>query len=291
LEKTTLKKRVGIFGANSAIAKNFIKDYKDIFQITAFTRSFDVDASDVDLVLTDYSNLSKLSSHIKKCDYIIYCNGITNGSNKLIEKINIELFDSFLKELPNSTKIIFISSASILYNENTYSKSKKYAEEALAKKGNPFIALRPSVMYGAYDQNNIQKIFRFMQMSPVFPIIGKDYKIQPVYLSDISELMMTAIKNDIFKSRAYILSGPSQITMKELTVLLKKKLDRLMILIPIPLSLVQFLVRVLSFIIPSNKILAYQVLNMKLHDPFKSDDAINDFNFRQTEFHEGLNKF
>lgn len=285
-------KKVLIIGANASIAKNLIDllSQSHEYEIHALQRVKSVNTDKVFYHQTDYSNIENYKSLIKSAEYIFYTIGITNGSETEIKEINIDLFNKFLSYFSHESKIIYMSSASPLYNDNAYAKSKLYAEKKLKELNFSFIALRPSVMYGPYDRNNLVKIINFIKKLPIVPVIAPSYKIQPVYMPDIAKLILKAIQHNIFTNKEYIISGPKQISMYELFRLLKQKLKLKRPLIPIPLKPVQLVIKFLNLFIPAKYLLAYQVLNMKIHQPFDSSLAIEDFDFEQTPFEIGILK-
>lgn len=275
-----------ILGGNAAISKNLIdlviKDVK--YSLTVVARSNHKTNKNVHYIDTDYFNLENYKEQLHKSDYLFYAIGITNGSDQEIEKINIQLFTTIAKELNTKTKIIFISSASMLFNDNTYANSKLAAEKILSETGNQFVSLRPTVMYGKYDQNNLIKMENIIKMLPIVPVIAPNNKIQPVAMKDIAQLAYRVIKNNSFTNTNYTTSGPRQIGMYEVFQLLAKKNKLNRPLIPIPLKPVQLLVRFLDLFIPSKYILTYQILNMKSHPPFDSSKAISELGYQQSNF-------
>jgi len=285
-------KKILIIGGNASIAKNLIDKLlqQNEYEIHTLQRVQVQNSKNIYHHQTDYKNIDQYKELIQESDYIFYCIGITNGTEKEIQSINIELFDRFLKYFKQPTKIIFMSSASPMYNNNSYAKSKLYAEEKLKDSNLNFIALRPSVMYGPYDRNNLVKISNFIKKLPLIPVVAPKHKIQPVFMPDIADLILTAITENKFTNREYIISGPKQFDMYKLFTLLKMKFKLKRPLIPVPLILVQTVVRFLNIFIPAKYLLAYQVLNIKIHPPFDSSDAIKDFNFKQTPFEVGILK-
>ena len=70
--------------------------------------------------------------------------------------------------------------------------------------------------------------------------------------------------------------------------LLKHKLKSTKLLIPIPLKPVQIVVKILSYVLPKDKIMAHQILNMKIHSPFDSSELKNDYDYQPQSFEETL---
>lgn len=284
-------KKCIIFGAGSALALNFIKLYQDDLEIHAFARNNLPEDYNINFYQTNYQDIEKYTDILNDIDYIIYCIGVTNASDESIYNINVGIFDKIFKLISKPKKVIFISSAAILFNKGAYVDSKLHAETFLKNSHHDYISLRPSVMHGEYDKNNIIKMQDFINKVPFIPVIAPNYVIQPVYMCDIAQVMRNAIDLDEFTNKNYVISGPAQVKLYQVFKLLKKKMNSKKILIPIPLKPVQIIVRFLSWFLPKDKIMAHQILNMKLHDPFDSSELIKDLKYKQHSFEDSLFKY
>jgi nucleoside-diphosphate-sugar epimerase len=287
LEKISLKK-VAIIGAGSALALNFIDKYQEEFDIFAFARKNLPFKFKGTFFQTNYSDINKYTNELNSCDYIFYCIGVTNAKDKIIREVNIGLFDKIFSNIKEKKKVILISSAAILFNQGAYVESKLHAENFLKESVHDYYSLRPSVMHGPYDQNNIVKMEDFIRKLPFIPVIAPSYVIQPVYMLDIVKVVAKSIHEDIFHNKNYTASGPAQIKLYQVFKLLKKRLNSKKILIPIPLKPVQIVVKFLSLFLPKDKIMAHQILNMKLHPPFDSSELIKDLGYSPQSFEISL---
>jgi nucleoside-diphosphate-sugar epimerase len=283
LEEINLKK-CAIIGASSALALNFIKEYQNEFELHAFARNKPPFEFKGKFYQTNYQDISKYIEIIEECNYIFYCVGVTNAKDHEIKDINIKLFDHLFSLITSPKNVILISSAAILYNNGAYVESKLHAENYLKSSQHNYISLRPSVMHGPFDKNNIIKMQDFIRKLPFIPVIAPSYVIQPVFMIDILKVVANAIRKNKFTNKNYTVSGPGQIKLYEVFKLLKQKMHSKKILIPIPLKPVQLMVRFLGLFLPKDKIMAHQILNMKLHPPFDSSELIKDYDYRPTEF-------
>jgi len=281
-------KKCAVLGAASALGLNFIKNYQESLLISAFARSELPIKGQYKFFKTDYSNLEDIAKELNEIDYIFYCIGVTNASDDQIKAINIDLFDKIFAQIKSPKKVIFISSAAVLFNQGAYVDSKLHCEKFLAASEHQYFALRPSVMHGSFDKNNIIKMIEFIQKVPFIPVIAPNYVIQPVYMLDILKTVKEAIDKDIFTNKNYTVSGPAQLKLYEVFRLLKKKLNSKKVLIPIPLKPVQWVVKFLSLFLPKDKIMAHQILNMKLHSPFDSSELSKDYGYKPTTFEKSL---
>lgn len=284
-------KNVIIFGAGSAIALNFIKTYQNEFKIHAFARTKLPEEFNIKFYQTNYEDLSLHKDLLNEVDHIIYCIGVTNAKDDEIKSINSDLFDRIFGQIKTKKNVIFISSAAILYNKGAYVDSKLHVENFLKTSQHNYISLRPSVMHGAYDKNNLIKMQQFIQKLPFIPVIAPHYVIQPVFMQDIADVLASAISENKYTNKNYTISGPAQIKLIYVFKLLKKKMKSSKLLIPIPLKPVQIIVRFLALFLPKDKIMAHQILNMKLHPPFDSSELMKDYNYSPRSFEETLFRY
>ena len=283
-----------IIGANSAIAANFIHRHHQDFSIVAVARSFSTakKLADVTYIENDYSDFGPLKETIREYQNILYCVGVTNADDATIKSVNEGVFERLLCTIQDiDFKMAFISSAAILFNSGAYVDSKLFAEDALEKSGKAFISLRPSVMHGPFDQNNLVKMERFARKLPFIPVIGPRYLIQPVYMPDIVDTLAKVFASAKFTNKRYTVSGPAQVTLEHVFSLLKRKLQTRKPMIKIPLWPVQVVVRFLALFLPKNLIMAHQILNMKIHRPFDSSEFIADYGFAPQSFEDSLFRY
>ncbi len=279
-------KKVAIIGANSAISKNFYSHFKNDYEFFLVARSFnDVDSKDHTHRLTsDYEDLDRIVNFIENVDTLLYCIGVTNGGNELIKEINIHLFQRIIDKVPRSIPIIFISSIAVELNNDFYAQSKIMGEEFLAQSGLSYTVLRPSVLYGKFDRNNLYKIKQITKSLPILPKFGKSVSVQPLNIKDISLLLNRIIVNNLYKNKAYSISGPDKIMMDQVINLFISQFKLFRIRIFIPIRFIQKAIRFFKYFIPINFGLIRQIENMKPHPPISSNLAINELGFIQSKF-------
>lgn len=281
-------------GANSALALNFIQNHHKDFSIVAMARKFDAKLSfpNIQYIESDYESFQALQELFSSIENVLYCIGVTNAKDEKIKAVNEDIFSRFMQALPSrKLNIAFISSAAVLHNKGAYVSSKFFAENKLKNSVHNHISLRPSVMHGPFDKNNLVKMELIAKRLPFIPVVGPDFSIQPVYMPDIAQALARAFNEGKFTGKAYTVSGPAQITLEQVFSLLKKKLNARKPMIKIPLKPAQTLVEFMSKFLPKDKIMAHQILNMKKHPPFESSEFIKDYQFKQSSFQESLFRY
>lgn len=97
--------------------------------------------------------------------------------------------------------------------------------------------LRPSVLFGASDRfiNTLAKIVR---SAPVVPLFGDGRtKLQAVFVGDVAEAVLSALRDPSSRQCTYELGGPRAYAYRELFELLFERLNKRRPLLPLPFRL------------------------------------------------------
>ncbi|MGK9044277.1 NAD-dependent epimerase/dehydratase family protein [Mammaliicoccus vitulinus] len=281
-----------ITGANGHSGKLFLENlsvsnenkYEEIHVIV---RNDDLDRfieeSEIDIIkhkgdLTDVQFLTEVTQNI---DTILHIAGIQMSQNLFEAAIN------------NKVKWIIA-----VHTTGRYSQFKMASEEyiniedkllTLRDEINITI-LRPTMIYGSSRDRNMYKLIKFIDKSPVFPIFGNGKNLmQPVTATDLAIAYQQVLDNaEVCKNQNYNLSGKYPIKYKELIKTVASKLDKKIILLPIPIKLSYYAVLVGNRILPKFPLNEEQVLRMKEDKDFTHLKAKRDFSYSPMSFDEGI---
>lgn len=118
-----------------------------------------------------------------------------------------------------------------------YARSKAEGEAAVRDLFPGAVVLRPSIMFGPEDHffNRFATLARF---SPALPLIGGGHtKFQPVYVGDVAEAIMVALRQPQAKGKLYELGGPRIYSFRELMQLVLRETGRERLLVNLPFGL------------------------------------------------------
>ncbi len=136
-------------------------------------------------------------------------------------------------------RVIYVSIANpSLDSVLPYYQGKAQIEEALVSSGLSYAIVRPTVIFGDEDVliNNIAWIVRRF---PVFALPGEgDYKIQPIYVEDMADLLLDAVK----RTDNYFVDavGPEVYTFEELVRLIAAVVGKSPAILHMPASAAHF---------------------------------------------------
>lgn len=150
--------------------------------------------------------------------------------------------------------------------------------------------LRPTMIYGSSRDRNMYKLVKFIDKSPVFPIFGNGKNLmQPVTATDLAIAYQQVLDNsEVCKNQNYNLSGKYPIKYKELIKTVASKMNKKIILLPIPIKLSYYAVLVGNRIVPKFPLNEEQVLRMKEDKDFTHFNAQKDFGYSPMSFDEGI---
>jgi len=174
--------------------------------------------------------------------------------------------------------------------ESVYAKTKALGEEAVLAAFPEATILQPSVVFGPEDGffNMFAGIARFTPVLPVFgcPFLPKvsfggdngislDFygdggtKFQPVYVGDVADAIMVALKSDDAQGKTYELGGPTVYSFKQMMELLLRYTGRKKLLAPIPFDVAM----IYAFFI---QMLPKPILTCDQVTLLKSDNVVSD---------------
>lgn len=171
----------------------------------------------------DFQHPDKLTETLKGSDvlintYWVRFNHKKFNHNEAVENTKI-MFDA--AKSAGVKKIVHVSITNPDKNSDLeYFKGKGELEEYLMNLGVPYSIVRPAVLFGEEDIliNNIAWMIRHM---PLMGVFGKgEYKIQPIYVHDFAEVLITEAENP--KNNIVNAIGAETFTYKELILTIKK---------------------------------------------------------------------
>lgn len=194
---------------------------------------------------TDFQNLDiSISTGF---DAVINCVGIIRefpSRGITFEKTHYEVVQ-FLIELAKRNKIERFLQVSALGTgpdaTTEYFKTKYRAEQLLRDSGLRITIFRPSIIFGPGDEF-INMLAGMLRKFPIMPIIGKgEYRLQPVYVDDLSEIVVRTIGDDFTFGESLEIGGPEVLTYVEIIDTVAKTIGKKAIKIGQPVFFMRFL--------------------------------------------------
>jgi|GEM_PF-69993 len=200
--------KILITGGAGFVGKNLIRAMKEVgfnpVDITVIDKNEAnlnfVKNLGVTAVLADLSLPGQWGDNFDHQDLVITLQAQISGSQyDLFRKNNVDATQNVIAAAKKFgvKKIIHFSSAAVLsVRQDFYATTKKAGDELVKNSRLSYVILQPSLMYGPLDDKNIGWLINFAKKCPIFPIPGNgQYPRQPIYIDDMSHLVIEFIKN------------------------------------------------------------------------------------------------
>lgn len=185
---------------------------------------------------------------------------------------------------------IFFSTTAIFTTLNAKTKSVRLEAERLIKGSSiKHTIFRPTMIYGSARDRNMCRLVKYLKRFPVIPIFGSgDYLQQPVFVEDLADAVVKALKNNVTINKEYNLAGADPLTYNQVIDITGKALNKKIYKIHLPVGLSVKLLDIYSMISNNPKLTSEQVLRLNEHKNFDIKEAVNDFGYSPRSFADGI---
>ena len=197
----------------------------------------------IELINWNSNNFSELKEAIKNSDIVINLIGILYETRKQkFYNIHSSIPEAVAKICNDSDVKKFIHVSAIGASENSkslYQKSKYQGEAKALENFKNTVVIRPSVVCGTED--NFTNLFSKLSILPVIPVVGMNYKFQPILVTDVADAIVQAMETKGNEGKIYEIGGPKVISfgdmVKSILSTINKK--RFVVEMPMPLAKIQ----------------------------------------------------
>jgi uncharacterized protein YbjT (DUF2867 family) len=193
----------------------------------------------IELLNWNPNNFSELKEAIKNSDIVINLIGILYETRKQkFYNIHTNIPEAIAKICSQSDVKKFIHISAIGANENSkslYQKSKYQGEVKALNNFKDTVILRPSVVCGTED--NFTNLFSKLSILPVIPIVGINYKFQPILVEDVADAIVQAIEQKGNAGKIYEIGGPKIISFGDMVKSILKTINKKRFVVPMPMPI------------------------------------------------------
>ena len=197
----------------------------------------------VELIDFNVKNFDKIEEAISNSDVVINLIGILFENKKQkFDKIHTDIPDiiSGLCSKYNVKKFIHVSAIGAnKTSKSLYQRSKFLGEEKSLVNFKNTVIIRPSVVCGPED--NFTNLFAKLSFSPIIPVVGIDYKFQPIMVMDVAEAIFKSIEIKNNEGKIYEIGVPKIISFGDMVKSIMKVIGkkRFVVEMPMPLAKMQ----------------------------------------------------
>ena len=193
----------------------------------------------IELLDWNPNNFSELKEAIKNSDVVINLIGILYETRKQkFYNIHSSIPEAVAKICSESDVKKFIHVSAIGANENSkslYQKSKHLGEVKALSNFKNTVIIRPSVVCGTED--NFTNLFSKLSILPVIPLVGINYKFQPILVTDVADAIVKAIETNNNEGKIYEIGGPKVISFGDMVKSILKTINKKRFVVQMPMAI------------------------------------------------------
>ena len=193
----------------------------------------------IELLDWNPNNFSELKEAIKNSDIVINLIGILYETRKQkFYNIHSSIPEAVAKICSETDVKKFIHVSAIGANENSkslYQKSKHLGEVKALSNFKNTVIIRPSVVCGTED--NFTNLFSKLSILPVIPLVGINYKFQPILVTDVADAIVQAIETKDNEGKIYEIGGPKVISFGDMVKSILKTINKKRFVVQMPMAI------------------------------------------------------
>ena len=193
----------------------------------------------IELLDWNPNNFSELKEAIKNSDIVINLIGILYETRKQkFYNIHSSIPEAIAKICSETDVKKFIQVSAIGANENSkslYQKSKHLGEVKALSNFKNTVIIRPSVVCGTED--NFTNLFSKLSILPAIPLVGINYKFQPILVSDVATAIVQAIEIKDNEGKIYEIGGPKVISFGDMVKSILKTINKKRFVVQMPMAI------------------------------------------------------
>jgi nucleoside-diphosphate-sugar epimerase len=235
----------------------------------------------VETVLGDLSEGSTLAAWLTGCETLVYTASMGFGHVAGVVEA---------AEAAGIRRAVFVSTTAIFTRLPAPSKAvRTAAEESVTGSALEWTIVRPTMIYGAPGDRNMERLLRHLARWPLVPLPGSGRSlIQPVHVDDLADGIAAATHCAEAAGRAFDLSGADALAFRDAIGTARTALGVRCARLGVPLAPVVGCLRLLEKLGLRPPIRSEQVLRLAEDKAFSHDDAARTFGFAPRPFAAGI---
>jgi nucleoside-diphosphate-sugar epimerase len=193
-------------------------------------------------------------------------------------------------ERANVRRAVFVSTTGVFTRLPSRSKLVRVeAEECVRGSALEWTILRPTMIYGAPGDRNMERLLRFLARWPVAVVPGDGRAlVQPVHVDDLASAIVSALDSDLAVGRVYEVSGADALPLDDAIDAAARALGRRRRKLHLPLGPVASTLRFAERMRLPLPIRSEQVLRLSEDKAFAHTSASDDLGFAPRTFAQGI---
>ena len=160
-----------------------------------------------------------------------------DGTEAVIHLVNIRSSPQIIQACYEAgvMRAIFINTTGIYSKYQQYAVEYQRLEATMLDCKLDYTIIRPTMIYGNYQDKNIHKLVMIVNKYPIIPVLGKGYGLmQPIYAGDLAMVTARAFMNDISIRKAYNVAGKESVRFSDIMHIISSTLGKRRLFINTP---------------------------------------------------------
>lgn len=224
---------------------------------------------------------STLAKWLTGCDALVYCASMGMGHVPGV---------AAAADAAGVRRSVWVSTTAIFTSLPAASKSMRLQAEECARGGKAvWTILRPTMIYGARGDRNMERLLRWLAKWPVVFVPGNGRALmQPVHVDDLADAIVAALASSAAERNAYDVSGRAPLSLDASIDAASAALGRRRTKLHLPLRPVAWLLAAPERVGWTFPVRGEQVRRLAEDKAFAHDDASRDFGFAPRAFEDGI---
>lgn len=185
---------------------------------------------------------------------------------------------------------IFVSTTAIFTKLPAPSKARRVAaEDAIATSGLNATIIRPTMIYGAPGDRNLERLIALLRKTPLIPVPGRGNHLQqPIYVDDLARAIVNAATATELPDFAYDVAGPQPLAFRDIIEQTTAALDRRVRILPVPLAPIRAVLGIYERLTSTPRLKVEQLDRLEEDKSFDTSAAVRDLDFSSRSFADGI---
>lgn len=235
----------------------------------------------VETVTGDLADVASLGGWLRGCDSLVYCASMGFGQIPGVVAA---------AEAAGVRRAVFVSTTGIFTRLAAPSKAVRVAaEDSVRASGLAWTIIRPTMIYGAPGDRNMERLLRWVARRPFVVVPGNGGAlIQPVHVDDLADAIVAAFGAAAAERREYNVSGRAPLSLDATIDAASAAVGKRRGKLHLPLGPVAATLRLFEAIRIPFRVKSEQVRRLAEDKAFAHDDAARDFGFAPRAFEDGI---
>lgn len=212
------------------------------------------------------------------------------GTTAVIHLVNIRSSPQVIQACyaTGVIRAIFVNTTGIFSRYQQYAAEYQRLEAAMLNCTLDYTIIRPTMIYGNYQDKNIHKLVKIVNKYPIVPVLGGGYGLmQPIYAGDLATVIARALQNKVSINKAYNVAGKEPIRFKDMMHMISRELGKRRLFITVPYFMA-LAAGYIGEVIPNGLIDVERVKRLQEEKVFSYAEAYKDLAFSPLSFEQGV---